>query len=55
MPALPLDQAGKYVAAAYLFFLFVILLYVILMGRRLSRLERDAKDTEARDDRGRKT
>ena len=31
MPALPLDTAGKYVAAAYLVFLALILVYVLFM------------------------
>ena len=35
MPALPLDEAGKYVAAAYLVFLALILIYVAIMARRL--------------------
>jgi hypothetical protein len=41
MPALPLDEAGKYVAAAYLVFLALVLIYVAIMSGRLSRLERD--------------
>jgi hypothetical protein len=41
MPALPLDEAGKYVAAAYLVFLALILIYVAIMAGRLSRIERD--------------
>jgi hypothetical protein len=41
MPALPLDEAGKYVAAAYLVFLALLLIYVSIMSGRLSRLERD--------------
>jgi hypothetical protein len=41
MPALPLDEAGKYVAAAYLVFLVILLIYVAIMAGRLSRLERD--------------
>jgi hypothetical protein len=40
-PALPLDEAGKYVAAAYLVFLALILIYVAIMAARLSRLGRD--------------
>lgn len=40
MPALPLDEAGKYVAAAYIVFLTVILIYVGIMAVRLRRLER---------------
>ena len=41
MPALPLHEAGKYVAAAYLVFLALILIYVAIMASRLSRLQRD--------------
>jgi len=43
-PALPLDEAGKYVAAAYLVFLALILVYVAIMAGRLSRLERDLSE-----------
>jgi hypothetical protein len=41
MPALPLDEAGKYVAAAYLVFLALVLIYVAIMANRLSRITRD--------------
>jgi hypothetical protein len=41
MPALPLGEAGKYVAAAYVVFLAIILIYVAIMASRLSRVERD--------------
>ena len=41
MPALPLDEAGKYVAGAYLVFLALILVYVAIMAVRLSNLQRD--------------
>jgi hypothetical protein len=41
MPALPLDEAGKYVAAAYLVFLALLLIYVSIMAARLSRFERE--------------
>ena len=44
MPALPLDEAGKYVAAAYLVFLALILIYVAIMAGRLSRIERDLNE-----------
>jgi len=47
MPALPLDEAGKYVAAAYLVFLALLLVYVAIMAGRLSRLERDLTDLNA--------
>jgi predicted S18 family serine protease len=44
MPALPLDEAGKYVAAAYLVFLALILIYVAIMAGRLSRIEKDLEE-----------
>ena len=47
MPALPLDEAGKYVAAAYLVFLALLLIYVAIMTGRLSRLERDLTELNA--------
>ena len=39
-PALPLDEAGKYVAAAYLVFLALLLIYVAIMSARLARVDR---------------
>ena len=48
MPALPLDEAGKYVAAAYLVFLALILIYVAIMAGRLSRIERDLGEVTRR-------
>jgi hypothetical protein len=41
MPALPLDDAGPYVAGAYLVFLALILIYVAIMAAKLSRIERE--------------
>jgi hypothetical protein len=41
MPALPLGDAGPYVAAAYLIFLALILIYVAIMATKLARLSRD--------------
>jgi hypothetical protein len=40
-PALPLHSAGKYVAGAYIVFLALVLIYVVIMATRLSRTERD--------------
>jgi hypothetical protein len=40
-PALPLHEAGKYVAAAYAVFVTLILVYVAIMAARLQRVERD--------------
>jgi hypothetical protein len=41
VPALPLDDAGPYVAAAYLVFLALILIYVAIMASKLVRIARD--------------
>jgi hypothetical protein len=41
MPALPLDEAGKYVAAAYVVFVALILVYVAIMAAKLQRVERE--------------
>jgi len=46
MPALPLDEAGKYVAAAYLVFLGLILVYVAIMASKLTRIERDLTELD---------
>jgi hypothetical protein len=40
MPALPLGEAGKYVAIAYVAFLTLVCLYVAIMARRVNRAER---------------
>jgi hypothetical protein len=40
-PALPLDDAGPYVAAAYLVFLALVLIYVAIMAAKLSRISRE--------------
>ena len=40
-PALPLHTAGKYVAAAYIVFFALILIYVAIMATRLNRIERE--------------
>jgi hypothetical protein len=40
-PALPLDEAGKYVAGAYVVFLALILLYVAIMAAKLARIDRE--------------
>jgi hypothetical protein len=41
MPALPLDEAGKYVAGAYVVFVALLLIYVAIMSIRLSRIDRE--------------
>jgi len=44
VPALPLDEAGKYVAAAYLVFLALVLVYVAIMAARLARVQREVQE-----------
>ncbi len=44
MPALPLDEAGKYVAGAYVVFLALLLIYVAIMSIRLSRIDRELSE-----------
>jgi hypothetical protein len=46
-PALPLHKAGPYVAAAYIVFLLVILIYVGIMARRLMRNSRELQELRA--------
>jgi hypothetical protein len=40
-PALPLHEAGKYVAGAYIVLFALVLVYVAIMSIRLGRIERD--------------
>jgi hypothetical protein len=53
MPALPLHEAGKYVAGAYVVFVVLILIYVAIMAAKLQRIERELEAltglAEARD------
>ena len=49
-PALPLDEAGKYVAGAYLVFVALLLIYVSIMAVRLQRIERVLAELAGRDD-----
>lgn len=44
MPALPLDEAGKYVAAAYIVFLALIVIYVAIMAAKMQRIERELRE-----------
>jgi hypothetical protein len=43
-PALPLDEAGKYVAGAYIVFVVLILVYVAIMAIKLQRIERELSE-----------
>jgi hypothetical protein len=40
-PALPLDEAGKYVAGAYVVFFALITIYVAIMAAKLARIDRE--------------
>ena len=44
MPALPLDEAGKYVAAAYVVFVALILIYVAIIAAKIARLDRQISE-----------
>jgi len=44
MPALPLDEGGKYVAGAYGVFVTLLLVYVSIMGMKLQRIEREIQE-----------
>jgi CcmD family protein len=41
LPALPLHEAGKYVAGAYVVVFALVLIYVAIMAVRLSRIEHE--------------
>jgi hypothetical protein len=41
MPALPLDEAGKYVAGAYIVFLTLIVVYVTIIATKIARIDRE--------------
>ena len=44
LPALPLHEAGKYVAGAYVVLFVLVLIYIAIMAIRLSRIERELGD-----------
>jgi hypothetical protein len=46
-PALPLDEAGKYVAGAYVVFVVLLVVYVAIMAMKLQRIERELRDVAA--------
>jgi hypothetical protein len=41
MPALPLEEAGKYVAGAYVVFLALVVIYVTIIATKIARIERE--------------
>jgi type II secretory pathway component PulM len=44
MPALPLDEAGKYVAGAYVAFLTLVVVYVAIIGAKIARIDRELEE-----------
>ena len=59
MPALPLDEAGRYVAAAYGVFVVLLIVYIGIMAAKLGRISREIgeladlaerRDAERRDE-----
>ncbi len=50
MPALPLDEAGKYVAGAYVVFVALILIYVAIIGAKIARIDRQISELVAEED-----
>ena len=45
-PALPLGKAGKFVVAAYIVFVALILIYVAIMAVRAQRIERELAELQ---------
>jgi hypothetical protein len=43
-PALPLDEAGRYVAGAYVVFMLLLVVYVAIMAAKLQRIERELSE-----------
>jgi hypothetical protein len=50
MPALPLDEAGKYVAGAYVVFVALIVIYVAILGAKIARIDREISELAAEDE-----
>jgi CcmD family protein len=44
LPALPLHEAGKYVAGAYVVVFVLVLVYVAIMAVRLSHIQRELRE-----------
>jgi hypothetical protein len=51
MPALPLDEAGKYVAGAYVVFVTMLLVYIAIMATKLHRIHRELGELTDRTER----
>ena len=50
MPALPLDEAGKYVAGAYVVFRTLLVVYVASSGAQSARIDRELTELASEDD-----
>jgi hypothetical protein len=50
VPALPLDEAGKYVAGAYVVFVALILVYVAIIGAKIARIDRQISELASEED-----
>ena len=46
-PALPLDEAGKYVAGAYIVFMVLLVVYVAIMAAKVQRIEQELREVAA--------
>ena len=44
MPALPLEEAGKYVAAAYVVFVVLLVIYIGIMAAKLGRISAELEE-----------
>ena len=47
---MPLDEAGKYVAGAYVVFVALILIYVAIIAAKIARIDRQISELVAEDD-----
>jgi hypothetical protein len=54
-PALPLDEAGKYVAGAYVVFLVLLVVYLGIMAAKVQRIERELRELAQFAEQGRNT
>jgi CcmD family protein len=52
-PALPLHEAGKYVAAAYIVVFVLVLVYIAVMALRVGRIERELAELSQRHEQAR--
>jgi hypothetical protein len=49
VPALPLDEAGKYVAGAYVVFLTLVVVYIAIIGAKVQRLDAELSELAERE------